>query len=299
VDPAELEAAWHLLLTSGLDITAMNGVRKRLTRWGGGKLALALAHTRVLQLIVSDVIGNDLPSIGSGPLVADPVDAATVTTSLRATAVWSSLPPGIRRRLEHLASGALPDTPRPGNPCFAHVETRVIVSNEAAVRAAADAGRARGWDVEVDPRPLAGESRLAGERIARWLLEPGGPRPRLRVQGGEPTVTIPPGSTGKGGRAQELALAAAAVLAAAEGPSPFLLAAGTDGRDGPTDAAGAVVDAGTWRRVAEAGVNPAEALARHDAWTALDAAGALLRTGPTGTNVMDLVLALRPAALKA
>jgi hydroxypyruvate reductase len=292
---AALDAAWRFLLTSGLDITAMNAVRKRLTRWGGGKLARALAHTSVLQLVVSDVIGDDLAAIGSGPLVPDAGETAAVVAELQAQGHWSHLPEPARRVLADMATGRRPPLPSAGDAAFQRVRTRVIVSNQGAVRATAAAGREAGWLVEIEPTPLAGEARVAGVALARRLLNhPGAERPVLLVQGGEPTVTIPPGGGGRGGRAQELALAAAELLAAAppSQPTPCVLAAGTDGRDGPTDAAGALVDGDTWARAVRAGVDPARALAAHDAYTALDAAGALLRTGPTGTNVMDVVLGL-------
>lgn len=293
----DLDAAWRVLLTSGLDITAMNAVRKRLTRWGGGKLARALAHTTVLQLIVSDVIADDLPSIGSGPLVPDPLRAADVVAALRRHGAWDHLPAALRERLEAMADGRLPDTPAAGDPAFRQVRSRIIVSNRMAMEAAAEAAGRAGWEPCPVEDPLEGEAVEAAERIVEAMrARDRGARPALLIYGGETTVTIPPGAGGLGGRAQELALAAARLLAMTPRDAGVLLAAGTDGRDGPTDAAGAVVDRETWRRIARAGVDPAAALAGHDAHPALDAAGALLRTGPTGTNVMDLVLALVPAA---
>ena len=146
-------------------------------------------------------------------------------------------------------------------------------------------------DAHVDAAPLTGEAREAGISLARRLLGEGAPR-ACRLAGGETTVTLGSGPAGTGGRAQELALAAAQVLAAGPEPCALLLAGGTDGRDGPTDAAGAVVTAATWAAIRAAGLDPEQALARHDVYPALDRAGALLRTGHTGTNVMDVVVGL-------
>jgi hydroxypyruvate reductase len=287
----DLQRTFEALLRSGLDIEAMNLVRKRLTRWGGGKLAAALQGAEILQLIVSDVIGDDLPSIGSGPLVPDQATAATVLSLLTQAAV--QLPEPAMSRLSDMASGRWPETPRPGDPALAHVTTRIVVSNQRALEAVAARARNLGWHVAVATHPLAGEAAAAGRAIARELASLDSPPcPSLLVYGGEPTVHIE-GTPGRGGRAQELALAAAEVLAAHPDRRILVLAGGTDGRDGPTDAAGAVTDGTTWARLLATAENPALALARHDSYAVLEHAGALLKTGPTGTNVMDVVLGLR------
>ncbi|MBS1241780.1 MAG: hypothetical protein H6R40_1207 [Gemmatimonadetes bacterium] len=287
----DLQQSFEALLRSGLDIGTMNLVRKRLTRWGGGKLAAALRGARSLQLIVSDVIGDDLSSIGSGPMVADPATAAEVLTKLGGSA--AALPPAVMARLRDMASGHRPDTPRPGDPAFDRVTTRIIVSNRRAIGAVATRAQALGWRVTVEATPLQGEAAEAGRQIAARLvaLDPA-PQPSLLIYGGEPTVHIT-GRAGRGGRAQELALAAAEVAAAHAEQAILLLAAGTDGRDGPTDAAGAIIDGTTWDRIRAAGENPAASLAGHDSYPVLARVGALLKTGPTGTNVMDVVLGLR------
>ena len=287
----DLQRSFEALLRSGLDIEAMNLVRKRLTRWGGGKLAATLQGAEVLQLIVSDVIGDDLPSIGSGPLVPDQATAATVLSLLARSAV--ELPEPAISRLSKMASGGWPETPRPGDPALARVTTRIVVSNQRAIHAVAARARDLGWEVAVATDPLAGEAADAGRAIAGELASLESPlRPSLLVYGGEPTVHIE-GTPGQGGRAQELALAAAEVLATHPEQRILLLAGGTDGRDGPTDAAGAVTDGTTWARLTAMGDDPALALARHDSYPVLEHAGALLKTGPTGTNVMDVVLGLR------
>jgi glycerate-2-kinase len=296
LSPEELRALYTLLLGSGLDITAMNRIRKRFSRWGGGRLARALAPARVRVFAVSDVIGDDLASIGSGPCVPDPATAAEVRRLLEDAALWDRVPAAVRRALLVSESGETAETPKPGDRAFARVTVELIASNRLAVEAAARRAVELGLDPEVMDTPLAGEAAAAGADLAAVLLQhcqrPGTPQPGRRrcfVWGGETTVTLGDTPPGLGGRCQELALSAARVLAGAP-DGVALLAAGTDGRDGPTDAAGAVVDGDTWAAIAAAGRDPAHDLASHDAYRALDAAGALLRTGLTGTNVMDVVV---------
>lgn len=287
---ADVIRLFELLLGSGLDIHEMNLVRKRFTRWGGGKLARALAPSRVHAFLVSDVIGDRLESIASGPCVPDPSFAADVRELLTRAGLLDRLP---ERLLEHLARverGEALETPKPALvSVFSGVEHRVIASNRLAVAAAAEAARKAGFDVTVIDAPLEGEAAEAGRALARRLVD--APVGTCVVQGGETTVTLGD-APGLGGRNQELALAAAEVLAG--GGGAWLMSAGTDGRDGPTDAAGAIVGPDTWNAIARAGLDPARALATHDAYPALEAGGALLRVGHTGTNVMDLVAGIRP-----
>jgi glycerate 2-kinase len=295
--PAELAGLYRLLLGSGLDITAMNRIRKRFSRWGGGRLARALAPARVQVLIVSDVIGDDPASIGSGPCVPDPATAADVRRMLEGARLWDRIPAAARRIVMATESGETAETPKPGDAAFARVALELIASNRLALEAAAKRAAELGLAPVVAETPLAGEAATAGASVAATLLQhcgrteitqPTAPR-RCFIWGGETTVTLGETPPGMGGRCQELALAAARTLAGAR-PGVALLAAGTDGRDGPTDAAGAIVDGSTWRAVTEAGRDPARDLAGHDAYRALDAAGALLRVGLTGTNVMDVVV---------
>ena len=295
--PAELTALYRLLLGSGLDITAMNRIRKRFSRWGGGRLAAALAPARVRVFVVSDVIGDDLASIGSGPCVPDPATAAQVHRALDDAGLWSRIPAAARQLVLAAASGETAETPKPGDQAFARVTLELIASNRLALEAAARRAAELGLATEVAETPLAGEAWATGASVAAVLLQhcgpPGIPQPaaatRCFIWGGETTVTLGDDPPGLGGRCQELALAAAKTLDGAR-PGVALMAAGTDGRDGPTDAAGAIVDGATWRTAAGAGRDPARDLAAHDAYRALDAAGALLKVGLTGTNVMDVVI---------
>ena len=299
VTPAELTAIYTLLLGSGLDITAMNRIRKRFSRWGGGKLARALAPARVRVYIVSDVIGDDLASIGSGPCVPDPSSAADVRALLESAALWSRIPESARQVLSSTTSGKTPETPKPGDQAFARVTLELVASNRLALEAAAK----RAAELNLAPRvvevPLAGEASTAGASVAASLLNncvrqpiPQPTRsPACLIWGGETTVTLGENPTGLGGRSQELALTAARELQGA--PNGIaLLAAGTDGRDGPTDAAGAIVDGRTWSGIKTQGRDPARDLAAHDAYVALDSVGALLKPGLTGTNVMDIVIGI-------
>jgi len=291
----ELRDLYGILLGSGLDISAMNRVRKRFTRWGGGKLAAALGGATVRQFIVSDVIGDDLPSIGSGPCVPDPATVSEVRRALEQAGLWPRLPAAVRAHVQHTEDGTRPETPKPDHPAFASVLTEIVSSNRRAVEAASLRAAGLGLIVEADPAPLDGEASQAGISVAATLRNYSqaprtqGAARRCVILGGETSVTLG-ADPGLGGRSQELALAAARGLQGLKGVS--LLAAGTDGRDGPTDAAGAIVDGSTWSAIAAAGRDPAADLGRHDAYPALDAAQALFRPGLTGTNVMDLVIGL-------
>ena len=299
--PRELARLYEALLASGADIGVVNAVRKRFTRWSAGRMTTALPGRKIECLLVSDVPGDDPASISSGPFVGDPMVTSDLISRLERSGRWLRFDPVVRAHLERIACGEVPDTPKPSDPAFTNVRARVIVSNRHAVEAAAARAREIGFDeVIIAPAPLAGEAsiagvRLASELLARRKLARGAYRSRCVLWGGETTVTLRAGATpGLGGRSQELALAAARSLAdAGETASGItLLAAGTDGRDGPTDAAGAIVDGLTWTAIGAAGRDPAADLAGHDAYRALDAASALLRTGYTGTNVMDVAFGL-------
>jgi glycerate-2-kinase len=187
-------------------------------------------------------------------------------------------------------TGAALETVKAGDPVLARARTVVIGGNRDAVAAAAAAARARGYLTEVLEAPLEGDAAAAGQAFAARLRRAPRDRPIAIVGGGETTVRVRPG--GEGGRCQHLALAAALELADEPG---LLLAAGTDGVDGPTDAAGAAVDGASVARARACGIDPARALDATDSHRALAAAGDLVRTGPTGTNVADVVVALRPA----
>jgi glycerate 2-kinase len=260
------------------------------------------------------VVGDDIAGIGSGPCSPDASTATQVKAMLEGAGIYDRLSPPMRSVLEQTHKGLHAETPKPRHPAFAHVSCEILLRNADALAAAAARARELGLDVEVVPEPLEGEAAEHGERIARALIErrshmSAGQRLCV-LWGGEPTVTLVPPDAAQprqgrapaaqqaavppGGRCQELALAAARALGrAGDGASGIgLLAAGTDGRDGSTDAAGAFVDATTWQAIVDAGHDPARRLAAHDSHAALAAVGALLRPGATGTNVMDVVVGL-------
>ena len=296
VSGPDLTALYAQLLRSGLDIKAMNRVRKRFTRWGAGRLARSLSHAAIVRCyIVSDVIGDDLASIGSGPCVADPSTATDVREALVGAGLWDGLAPALQRYLDEVERGHVPETPKPGDHAVDRVESRLIATNQLALEAAGRRATELGLIPELVEPHIAGEASIVGSNIGRTVVARARERrsapPHCIILGGETTVTIRNLNAGLGGRSQELALAAARELRG-EAPPTALLAAGTDGRDGPTDAAGAIVNGGTWDRIGAAHRDPQQDLDRHDSYPALAAADALIKTGPTGTNVMDIVLAI-------
>ena len=259
--------AW--LLGSGLDITAMNAVRKALSAIKGGKLAARLQGRRAVALLISDVRGDDPAVIGSGLLVADP-----------AAPRLEVLPDWLTALCRH----------SPVVDCSACVDVRIVARLADAQRAALRQAQALGYDCCLHEVFLAGDARAAGQRVARALMESA---PGVQIWGGETTVVLP-AQPGRGGRNQTLALAAALELNGRD--DCVLLALGSDGTDGPTEDAGALVDGGTIARGELGGVDAECCLAGADSGKFLEASGDLVDTGPTGTNVMDLVIGIKRTA---
>ncbi len=284
-DKAEVN---RLLLASGADIHAMNLIRQQLSRLkGGGFLALA-APAGVRALLISDVIGDDPRVIASG-LTAPPLGTrAEARALLERLGVWEALPEAVRAHLERPEPPALP---------LPEADNEIIASNAVSLAAMARAARSLGADarVRVFPAPLTGDVADAARRIMDFA----GSGPGICLFGGETTVRLgrqggePGKGAGRGGRNQELALRLALLAEAAGWRDYAFLSGGTDGRDGPTDAAGGLVDGATPARIRAAHVDPQAALARNDSYHALKAAGDLLITGPTGTNVADLQVLIR------
>lgn len=286
----DLQKAFDALLGSGADIGVMNAARKRLLRFGAGRLALALGARRIHCLIASDVVGNDLASIASGPCVPDRTTAKETRERLRVAKAWRGLPVAVQRLLDDTSEDRSPDVPPANHPRFSTTSAQVILDRTHAERGAAEKARKLGVSVEVLPDPLSGDAAAAGRKFVATLQRD--ERPACVIWTGEPTVTLGR-SSGRGGRCQEFALACAIELDAAKADGVTILAAGTDGRDGPTDAAGAIVDSKTCERIRAGGIDPVEALRTHASYDALHIADALLKTGPTGTNVNDLVISIR------
>lgn len=282
----------ELLLRCGADIHALNTVRKHLSRVKGGRLAETISPGRTVSLILSDVIGDDLDVIASGPTAPDTTTFLDALAVLERFDLAGRVPPEVAAYLEAGARGDIPETPKEGNPIFQRVENRIIGSNRSALEAASRAAEEAGCAVVVLPTPVTGEAADAGRLLARRAREcvaQRRERPLCLLSGGETTVTVRGG--GKGGRSQELALSFALEIAGI--PGVTLLSAGTDGTDGPTDAAGALVDGDSIPM--ERKDAALRSLALNDSYTFFKEHGGLFITGPTGTNVMDVqIISIRP-----
>ena len=283
----EKQGITRLLLAAGATIGELNAVRKHLSRMKGGQLARAAAPARVLTLALSDVIGDPLDVIASGPTAPDPTTFGEALAVLERRGVMARAPVSVRERLQDGARGMIVETPKPGDSLFDRVANVVIGNNSLVADAAVAAARRRGLRVEMLTRSLEGEARdVARDFVARVRASVPG---TCLIAAGETTVTVRGG--GQGGRCQEFALAAAIEIA--ESRDVVITAAGTDGTDGPTDAAGGIVDGGTIARGARAGIDARRALAENDAGRFLARTGDLIVTGPTNTNLLDLYMGLR------
>jgi len=282
----DLRHTYRLLIRSGAPIRDVNVVRKHLTRVGGGQLAQAATPADVAALVISDVPGDDLSVIASGPTVPDPSTFDDAVRVAYRSGIWHDLPETVRAHLSAGARGRRPETPATDEAMGA-VHTSVVGSNALALDAAAGEAARRGYRVASVHSDLHGEARTVGRRLAGTFDRETPEDPICRLWGGETTVTVR--GEGRGGRNQELALAAALEW---EGQKvdAVLMSAGTDGIDGPTDAAGAWADAATAGAMRAAGIDPAEALEENDSYSAHGASQTRLHTGPTHTNVMDVVI---------
>ena len=284
----EKQALTRLLLEAGATIGELNAVRKHLSRFKGGLLARRAYPATVVTLALSDVVGDPLDVIASGPTSPDHSTYGDALEVLEARGVLDRAPAAIVERLRTGARGGIEETPKPGDRVFERVRNVVIGNNALVVQAAAVAAERLGYRPYVLTRGLQGEARTVGpELIERARLLPG---PVCMIAGGETTVTVR--GSGRGGRCQEAALAAALTLA--PGEDLVMLAAGTDGTDGPTDAAGALIDAGTLERGRARGRDARRALADNDAYGFLASSGDHVMSGPTNTNLLDLYLVVRP-----
>jgi hydroxypyruvate reductase/glycerate 2-kinase len=289
---ADKQRTTSLLLNAGADIGELNTVRKHLSRVKGGRLAEAAFPATVVSLILSDVIGDRLDVIASGPTAADPTTFGEALGIFERYRLSEAVPPPVMELLRRGDRGDIPETPKAGSPFLDRVENIIVGSNRQALEAAARSAQELGFTVEILSAELTGEAREVGRQLARQALaaasSKAGNAGHCLLAGGETTVTVR--GQGKGGRNMELALAFAIEI---EGqPGITLLSAGTDGTDGPTEAAGAIVDGGTVARAREKGLAPREYLDNNDSYTFFNRCGGLLVTGATGTNVMDLQIVL-------
>ena len=288
---ADKQLTTGLLLKSGADIFELNAVRKHLSQVKGGRLAELIQPGACISLILSDVIGDRIDVIASGPTAPDPSTYREALVVLEKYRLLELVPRRIMECLESGRNGRLPETAKEGAPAFSRAENRIIGNLAIALSEAVNAAEARGFMTEIFTTQLSGEARSAGALLAQRAMEikrRGVQLPACLLAGGETTVTV--AGTGKGGRNMELALAFAREI---EGiPGITLLSAGTDGNDGPTDAAGAFADGMTVLRARSQGLDSAAYLANNDSYSFFKEEGGLFITGPTGTNVMDLQIVL-------
>ena len=289
----EKQAATKLLLACGASIHEINAVRKHVSLIKGGQLARLAYPAQVLSLLLSDVIGDDLDVIGSGPTAPDASTFADAGAVLGKYGLGERIPAAVRERIERGVRGEIAETPKPGDPVFGRSTNLVVGSNRLAVDAAARKARKLGLRPLVLSTLIQGETRDVARMhaaIVREILASGRPAkpPVCLISGGETTVTLR--GNGLGGRNQEFVLAAAIDLAGSDHVA--VLSGGTDGTDGPTDAAGAIADGATLRRAERLGLDARRSLAENDSYHFFNALGDLVKTGPTNTNVMDVRLLL-------
>ncbi len=290
---AEKQEVTRLLLACGATIHEINAVRKHISQIKGGQLARLASPATLITLVLSDVVGDSLDVIASGPTVPDTSTFADCLEILRKYRLSDTVPVAIRRHLEAGVAGAVPETPKPGDPVFSRTQTVIIGRNLQALEAASRQATALGYRPLILSSAIEGETREVARvhaGIAKEVLASGHPirPPACILSGGETTVTLR--GQGKGGRNQEFALALA--LDIDHMPGIAALSAGTDGTDGPTDAAGAFADWTTCARAEQHGLPPREALEHNDAYPFFERLGDLLITGPTQTNVMDVRIIL-------
>ena len=286
----EKQATTKLLLACGASIHEINAVRKHISLIKGGQLARLAYPATVISLLLSDVIGDNLDVIGSGPTAPDASTFAGVREILDRYRISQGAPISVRERIESGVRGDIAETPKPADPAFRRTQNLVVGSNRLAVDAAALEARRRGFRTMVLSTFIEGEARDVARvqaAIAKEILISGRPLkpPACVISGGETTVTLR--GPGLGGRNQELALAAAIDIAGLD--RVLILSAGTDGTDGPTDAAGAIADGQTLARSA---CDAKQYLADNNSYRFFEPLGDLIKTGPTNTNVMDITIVL-------
>jgi hydroxypyruvate reductase len=289
----EKQETTRLLLACGATIHEINAVRKHLSAIKGGRLARLAQPAEVLALLLSDVVGDPLDVIGSGPTAPDTSTFASAWAVIEKYGLEKKIPASVRKLLEDGLAGRIAETPKPGDACFRKTRNVIVGSNRLAVDAAARKARELGYRPMVLSTTIEGETRdiaAMHAAIAREIITSGRPArpPVCVISGGETTVTLR--GQGLGGRNQEFALAAAIALEGVAGVLAF--SAGTDGTDGPTDAAGAMADGATVARAASLGLDARRALKENDSYHFFAPLGDLVMTGPTGTNVMDVRLML-------
>ncbi|NPA05012.1 MAG: glycerate kinase [Crenarchaeota archaeon] len=296
IEIGELAETTKMLMDSGADIYELNTVRKHLSLVKGGRLAALLKAARIVSLIISDVVGDRLDMIASGPTVPDPTTYNDAIRVLRRRELWGRVPESVRRVLVDGASGLIPETPKPGDPLFNRVLNVLAASNKQSLEAMMRAAEERGYTPLILSSMVTGEAREVGRFIAGiaahaalYGIAPLGRRLAV-LMGGETTVTVH--GNGVGGRNQELALSFLCSLDERARGATLLAAMGSDGIDGVSPAAGAVADEATWQRALSMGLDCRDYLERNDSYTFFSRIGDAIYTGPTGTNVNDFIVLL-------
>ncbi|NQT09290.1 DUF4147 domain-containing protein, partial [Candidatus Bathyarchaeota archaeon] len=293
VDLEDVKTLTRLLLRSGASIDELNAVRKHVSALKGGQLARRLSPARVLGLVLSDVVGNPLETIASGPTSPDTTTYGDAVDVLKRYGLWERAPPPIVDRLNRGVGREIDETPKPGDPIFDRVNNVIVGSNMTALRAAVEKAEDLGYHSTIVTSGLTGEALKAGPYLAdfvRETLSSDDMRSSMAaIFGGETVVTVT--GSGVGGRNQEVALSAAHGMACLEA---LIATLATDGVDGPTEAAGALVDGTTLNRASSLGLDASEHLRENDSYSYFSALGDAVITGPTGTNVNDISVALIP-----
>ena len=292
----DLQKTFNLLLGCGAAIEEINIVRKHLSLVKGGQLARAIAPATCITLIISDVIGDPVESIASGPTAADPTTFQDTWQVIEKYQLTKQLPEALKNYLQRGKEGKIPETLKPGDSIFHKTDNIVLGNNFLALQTGEQTAKELGYNTVILTSQIQGEAREIGKAAASIISEviaSGHPvqRPACFLIGGETTVTLR--GEGKGGRNQELVNSALISLKNVTHPY-VLISCGTDGTDGPTDVAGGIITHEMWEKAKTLNLKPQEYLDRNDAYHFLEKIDGLIKTGPTGTNVMDIILALIP-----
>jgi hydroxypyruvate reductase/glycerate 2-kinase len=287
---AEKQAVTDLLMKAGADITELNAVRKHISMVKGGRLAEIASPAEIVTFMISDVVGDKLDVIASGPTVPDTSKFRDAINAINKYGLAEKVPASVMKVLSKGDEGLIPETPKKKAAVFKKVNNIIIGSNRKALDAAASSARSMGYETKILSSKVIGDAHDAARWLAEMALESKARKDRLKKEpmclicGGETTVTVK--GKGKGGRNTEFALVFAMEVEGVEGIT--MLSAGTDGTDGPTDAAGAVVNGGTIGIAKGLGLDPGKYLEENDSYNFFKKMGSLIITGPTGTNVMDI-----------
>jgi hydroxypyruvate reductase/glycerate 2-kinase len=291
---SEKQEITDLLIRSGADIKELNAVRKHISKVKGGRLAELAYPAETISLMISDVVGDHLDVIASGPTAPDSSSYAAALDVIKKYSLEKKAPGSVLDLLKRGSEGSVPDTTGKDNPVFNNVQNIIVGSNRTALETAKNEAVSMGFDAEIISSEITGEARAAGKWLAekaralKGIKGQGDKGRKCLISGGETTVTVE--ENGKGGRNTELALAFAMEIEGVEGIT--FLSAGTDGTDGPTDATGAVVNGETIIRAGNTGLDAREYLDNNDSYNLFKETDSLLITGPTGTNVMDMQIVI-------